>query len=47
MSGELQGIEVGKGAVKEVTKPKVYAPVFGGGTGKPQDVGVINSWAYN
>lgn len=37
----------GEGCGKEVTKPKVYAPFFGGGTGKPQDVGVINSWAYN
>lgn len=45
--GGAVGTEVGKGATKEVMKPKMYPKVFGGGTGKLQDVGVINSWAYN
>lgn len=39
--------EVGKGAMKEVMKPKVHPWVFGGGMGKLQDVRVMNSWAYN
>lgn len=45
--GGAAGTEVGKGAVEEVIKPKMYPKVFGGGMGKLQDVGVINSWAYN
>lgn len=41
------GLEVGKGAVKEVTKPKAYTKVFGGGKGKLEDVGERNSWAHS
>lgn len=38
---------MGKGAMKEVMKPKVRPWVFGGGMGKLRDVRVMNSWAYN